>query len=230
MSYDNGTQTLESMSQAVWYNQWILNKFKKFLNGEILEVGCGIGNFTKTLVNYGKVWTIDINSKYIEKVQEQIKGAVWSGYGDIEKGKYFFNNQKFDTIICSNVLEHIKGDEKALKNLYYLLNKGGILVLLVPAHDFLFGEIDRSIGHYRRYNKERLSKQMTQIGFKIINERILNMLGGIGWWFSSKLLGKTTVESSKVRLFNLVAPFILPFEDIVEPPIGTSILIVAQKP
>ncbi|MDP2684909.1 MAG: class I SAM-dependent methyltransferase, partial [bacterium] len=61
MSDSAGGETLESMSQAVWYNRWTLNKFKKYLNGDILEIGCGIGNFTKELAKYGKVWAIDIN-------------------------------------------------------------------------------------------------------------------------------------------------------------------------
>ena len=55
-----GTQTLESMSQAVWYNQWTVKKFEEYLKGDILEVGCGIGNFTETLRKYGEVWAIDI--------------------------------------------------------------------------------------------------------------------------------------------------------------------------
>ena len=66
MTDTSGKQTLESMSQAVWYNQWTLNKFKDYLSGEILDVGCGIGNFTKTLSQFGKVYAIDINENYIK--------------------------------------------------------------------------------------------------------------------------------------------------------------------
>lgn len=229
MNSDSGIQTLESMSQAVWYNRWIVGKFDKYLKGKILEIGCGIGNFTEILTRYGEVYAVDIDRQHIAQTRKVVGIKAKVQFGDIEKNKDFFNGQKFDTIICLNVLEHIKEDGKALKNLYHLLKKDGILILLVPAHDFLFGEIDKSIGHYRRYGKEGLSKVMIRIGFKIIYERILNMLGGIGWWFSSKMLGKKIVEGNKIRLFNLIAPFILPLEDIIEPPFGTSILVIAQK-
>ncbi|MBI2128537.1 MAG: hypothetical protein HYU00_05850, partial [Nitrosarchaeum sp.] len=56
-----GEETLESMSLASGYNDWILKRFKRYLHGDILEVGCGIGNFTQNLSEYGKVTAIDIN-------------------------------------------------------------------------------------------------------------------------------------------------------------------------
>ncbi len=226
---NSSKQTLESMSQAVWYNQWTLNKFKKFLNGEILEVGCGIGNFTKTLVNYGKVWAIDINNEYIKKIQEQIKGNAQVGFGDIEKGEYFFQTRKFDTIVCLNVLEHIKDDVAAVNNLYKLLKKNGKLILLVPAHRFLYGEIDRSIGHFRRYDKIGLTKRLEKSGFKIILLRSINLLGALGWFMAGKILQKEIVGEGNIKIFNLIAPLVLPLENLIEPPIGTSILIVAKK-
>lgn len=229
MNNDSGVRTLESMSQAVWYNQWTLGKFKKYLNGEILEVGCGIGNFTEDLIKFGKVWAIDINKECITQTKRKVDSKTEVGFGDIETGECFFKGKKFDSIVCLNVLEHIREDGKALNNLYNFLNKKGILILLVPAHNFLFGEIDKSIGHYRRYDKAKLNQLVKRTGFKILNERIMNMLGGIGWWFSSKLFANSKIDVKKIKIFNLLAPIILPLEDIIEPPIGTSILMVVQK-
>ncbi|EKD90201.1 MAG: hypothetical protein ACD_31C00110G0002 [uncultured bacterium] len=224
-----GKLTLESMSQAVWYNQWTIKKFEQFLKGDILEVGCGIGNFTSFLTKYGNVWAIDINEQYVTEAKKKVNGKVKIGIGDVEKGNYFFKGQKFDSIVCLNVLEHIKNDGFALKSLYNLLEKGGCLILLVPAHMFLFGKIDKSIGHYRRYNKQQLGDVLKGIGFKIIKARILNMVGAIGWWFASKVLSNGTVGVGKIKLFSFIAPFVLPMEDIIEPPFGTSILIICQK-
>ncbi len=229
MSKNNGTETLESMSQAVWYNRWTVSKFEKYLKGKILEVGCGIGNFTKLLIGYGEVFAIDIDKHHVAAATRTVKAKANIEYGDIENSKHFFNGQKFDTIICLNVLEHIKDDQKTLKNLYSLLKEGGNLILLVPAHDFLFGEIDKSIGHYRRYNKRKLLQFMTELGYKIIRGRTINMLGAIGWWFSAKLLSNSKVDKNKVKLFNMLAPIVLPVEDFLEPPIGTSVLVIAQK-
>lgn len=224
-----GMETLESMSQAVWYNEWTLDKFKKYLKGEILEIGCGIGNFTKPLASYGKVWAIDIKKKYIQKTKQRVNGKAKIGFGDIEKGQFFFNGKKFDNVICLNVLEHIKDDDRALSNLFRLLKSGGRLILLVPSHQFLYSEIDKSIGHFRRYEKLKLIKKLERLGFNVISARNINFIGALGWFIASKILRETVVGEGNIKMFNLIAPFVLPIEDLIEPPIGTSILTVAEK-
>lgn len=224
----NSQQTLESMNQAIWYNQWTLKKFVKYLRGDILEVGCGIGNFTNALTSYGRVFAMDIDKNYINQTKLLLnEGQV--GVGDIERGKYFFGSQTFDSIVCLNVLEHIKNDKIALTNLLKLLKFDGTLILLVPAHPFLYGGIDKSIGHIRRYNKRELLQRMKNAGFKIILSRRINFLGAIGWFVAGKILKESKVENTKIKIFNFLAPLFLAVEDIIEPPIGTSILVIAQK-
>lgn len=230
MNSDCGTQTLESMNQAVWYNKWTLDQFKQFLSGEILEVGCGIGNFTNDLLKFGEVWAIDINKEYVMQTKSEVEGVAQVGLGDIEKGEYFFKDKKFDSIVCLNVLEHIKDDQSALNNLFSLLKTEGKLILLIPAHQFLYGQIDRSIDHYRRYNKTEIISRLKGIGFEISKSKLLNLMGAIGWFISGKILKETTVKKEKIKIFNLIAPIFLRFENFIEPPIGTSILIVASKP
>jgi len=224
-----GQKTLESMSQAVWYNQWTLKKFSAFLKGDILEVGCGIGNFTDSLINYGNVYAIDISKEYVDKTKNLVNGKASVGLGDIESGKYFFVKKEFDCIVCLNVLEHIKNDEAALKNIYDLLKPGGNLILLVPAHSFLYSKIDKLLGHFKRYNKWELKRMLDNIGFKILKIRLLNLLGAVGWFISGKILGNQYIDSSKIKIFNLIAPITLNMENVIEPPLGTSILIVAGK-
>ncbi len=223
------SRTLESMSQAVWYNRWTLRKFTKYLSGDILEIGCGIGNFTKSLEEFGNVWAIDINNDYLKQTKKIIGKNTKIGFGNIENGEFFFGNKKFDSIVCINVLEHIKDDIGALENLYSLLNKGGFLILLVPIHEFLYSEIDKSIGHFRRYKRSDLIYKLERSGFNITESRVLNFLGAIGWLVSGKILQNRQVSGNKIKLFNLVSPIILRLEDLIESPIGTSILVIAKK-
>lgn len=222
-----GEQTLESMNQADWYNQWTLSKFKKYIRDQILEVGCGIGNFTKELTKYGKVWAVDINKNYLDQLKK-ISG-VEVGFGDIEKGEYFFINKQFDTIICLNVLEHIEEDSQAIRNMYEVLNKDGNLILLVPSHPFLYGEIDKSIGHFRRYSKGEIIEKLQRNGFVILKFRSLNLLGALGWFISGRVFKNKIVDQSKIKLFNLFAPIFLRMEDLINPPFGTSFLVIAKK-
>lgn len=229
MSTTLGTKTLESMSQAQWYNRWTLKKFIPYLKGDILEVGFGIGNFTKELTRFGNVFAIDIDKEHIKDTTELLEGKAKVGLGDIEKGKYFFNERIFDSVVCINVLEHIQDDDKALNNIYSLLKNEGYLILLVPAHKFLFGEIDKSIGHFRRYNKKSLITILKNKGFKTEKVRLINMIGAIGWLISSKFFSENSVGENKIKVFNFIAPITLTMEDFFEPPFGTSILVIAKK-
>ncbi|MBI2596951.1 class I SAM-dependent methyltransferase [Candidatus Daviesbacteria bacterium] len=223
-----GTSTLESMSQAEFYNKWTLSKFRKYLKGEILEIGCGIGNFTSTLSKFGKVTSIDIDKHLIDISRKNNSYNIQVGFGNIEKGQYFFKEKLFDTVVCINVLEHINNDTEALKNMFKLLKKGGNLILLVPIYDFLFGEIDKAVLHFRRYNPDNLVKEMQEIGYTVISHRKLNFIGAIGWFISGRILKNKQITEGKIKLFNLFSP-LLYLENIIEPPIGTSILVIVEK-
>jgi len=222
-------QTLESMSQAVWYNRWTVEKFKRYLQGDILEVGCGIGSFTQTLTKYGNVFAIDINKSHIERTSELLNGKAKVGFGDIELGEYFFPQMSFDTVLCLNVLEHIRNDSQALSNLARLLNPDGMLILLVPAHTFLYTDIDCAIGHVRRYDKKNLEYRLKEIGLEMVMNREINFLGAVGWWLAGKVLRNKAVSANKIALFNIVGPLFLLMENVLEPPLGTSILAIARK-
>lgn len=225
----DAARSLESMGQVDWYNQWLIGRVEKFIKGDILEVGCGIGNFTKKLINFGSVTTFDVEDQYIKEVKRQLNKFVNVGFGDIEKGDYFFNDKKFDSIICFSILEHVRNDKKALDNLYGLLKDKGFLILVLPAHPLLFGEIDKSIGHFRRYDEKKLIEMIKSKRFKIVKSYKFNFLGAIGWWVAGKILKNKAVESDKVKIFNILGPTFMFIETFIHPPFGLSILTIAQK-
>lgn len=213
-----GKKTLEIMSQAVWYNNWLLRQIENYLRGDILEIGAGIGNFTSRLAKYGKVTAIDYDPDYKN-----------TNFGDIEKGKYFFENKKFDAIVCMNVLEHIKNDKRVLGNMFNLLNHGGKLILLVPAHKWAYGLMDENLGHFRRYSKNEITKKVHNSKFIILNSRYLNWLGLVGWFINGKILRREIISEGQLGIFDYIArPFLL-LEGVLEPPIGLSVLVIGEK-
>jgi len=213
-----GEKTLEIMSTASWYNNWLIGQISKYLNGDILEIGAGIGNFTSKLSKYGKVTAIDYDPDY--------KNA---NYGDIEKGKYFFEDKKFDSIICMNVLEHIKDDKKTLGNMFSLLKKNGKLILLVPAHEWAYGQMDKELGHFRRYSKGEVEKKVLNSNFSIINSHYLNWLGLIGWIVSGKALKGILFSNWGLGIFDFIAQPLLLIEKFINLPFGLSVLVIAEK-
>lgn len=224
-----GRHTLEVMRLASWYNDWLFSFVKPYLGKEVLEIGAGIGNFTGLLLQDASLWAIDINEEYVNKLNKEFGREAKVGYGDVEKGKYFFKKKKFDTVICMNVLEHIKNDDKALKNMYSLLKMGGTLLLLVPANQFAFGGLDENLGHIRRYSKKEIMEKLEDVGYRIRTIRFLNFFGIWGWFLNSKLIKKSLLPENQLRLFDKLCPPFLNLEKFIEPPLGLSIFIVAEK-
>lgn len=223
-------KALEVLGNAQWYNNWVFSFFKDYCRGDILEIGSGLGNFSELLSKEGKVTGLDINTQYIEILKKKFGKRIDFGFGDIEKNRYFFpENKKFDTAICLNVLEHIKNDDKALKNMQDILKSGGYLVLLVPAHDILFGKFDKDIGHFRRYSKKSLKKELERLGFLPQEVRYLNWWGAIGWWFWFKLIGKKTMPDTPVSIFDKLGCLFIGIEKYVRLPFGLSVLVIAKR-
>lgn len=229
MKISYGFQILENIDAIGWYNQWVISRFAPYLKGDILEVGCGVGSFTKLLSGFGSLWAIDISNEYLKKTKKEAPKKVKVGFGDIQKGKFFFKDKQFDTIVCLNVLEHIQDDIKALKILNKLLKPGGILILLLPTHQFLYNEIDRLAGHFRRYEKDILTKKLLQSNFEINFLKRLNFIGGVGWLLSGKIFRSSNIDRLKVKIFQYLAPPFIFLENFLEPPLGTSLLVIAKR-
>ncbi len=226
---DIAKDTLEIMQKATQYNSWLFSKIKPHLGGRILEVGSGIGSFTLLLKEIGEVWAGDINKNYLKYLKKRFAKEVRVGYVNIEKKKYFFGDMKFDCVVCLNVLEHIKNEEKALKNIHKLLKKGGKLILLVPAHKSLYSEFDRKIGHYRRYSLKEVSLKLNYSSFKVLDIYYLNFFGVLGWLLFFKLLKFKKMSKFGVRFFNFFAFVFLFPERLIKPFFGLSVFAIATK-
>lgn len=224
-----GEYTLQVMRLAGWYNNWLFSFIEPHLGERILEVGVGIGNFTKLLSKKGEVTAIDIDRSYISKFKKAMGAKVQMGFGNIETGKYFFKKKKFDTVICLNVLEHIEKDKEALHNMLTLLQSRGKLTLLVPAHRFLYSRFDRNLGHYRRYDKLEVESYLKNVGFKEVKTRYLNWWAVLGWFVFLKLGGWSRMPKREVGIFNFLGRFFLWPEKYITLPLGLSVFAVAEK-
>jgi len=180
-------QTLQRMRKLHRYNQWIFSKFRPFLGRRVLEIGSGIGNITKFLLDRDFVIASDVEPKYLTLLKNifgpykkiVVEDLDISG-SDIER----YRSYRIDSVICFNVLEHIDKDEKALENIFNLLEPKGRLLLFVPSHRWLYGSLDQHLGHYRRYDKEELKKKLENVGFKIMVLKHFNQSGILGWYLN----------------------------------------------
>ena len=131
-----------------------------------MEIGPGIGNITEFFIHKEKVIGVDISKKMLERLNKRISRHNFESYMyDITDDRILILRKKnIDTVVCLNVLEHTKKDKKALENMYKILKKGGRIILLVPNIKFLYGNLDKNLGHHRRYAKKELLKIMKETG------------------------------------------------------------------
>lgn len=137
--------------------------------------------------------------------------------------------EKIDTVTCFNVLEHVEDDLLALSNMKRLLTDNGRLILLVPAFQALYGTMDQTDNHYRRYSRRDLSAKLRCLNFVIERQFYMNMLGIIGWFMNGKILRKTLVSDAHYSLYNKMVPMLSRLEALVTIPFGLSIVAVARK-
>ena len=136
--------------------------------------------------------------------------------------------RRLDTVVCLNVLEHVEDDREALRRLHASLAPGGRLLLLVPAHQRLYGAIDRAIHHYRRYERPGLAASSRRPASTSSTCSFFNRLGVLGWYLNSVLLRRTRVPGFQLHLQNLLVP-LLRAEAALPLPFGLSLIAVARR-
>jgi SAM-dependent methyltransferase len=135
----------------------------------------------------------------------------------------------FDSILCLNVLEHVKHDAAALRGFHAALRPGGALLLLVPAHRRLYGGYDRAAGHERRYDRPALRRLLDQEGFHIDTLRHVNPVAALGWLARVRLHRGDEWPSASFRTFDRLVPVLRPLERL-RLPFGLSLWAVAKRP
>jgi SAM-dependent methyltransferase len=225
----NLLDVLEELEQAKNYSAWILDMIAPHVSGRILEVGAGRGTYSTYFADRGHLTALEPSEVHSAALRERLKeysnAVVITAAldGATAPGSY-------DTVVLLNVLEHIADDHQALGDIYESLAPGGKMVLWVPAFEALYGKFDQRIGHYRRYKRNQLLALVHKVGFQQVTARYTNMPGFVAWWLVVRLLGRTPTAGRLASIYDrFFIPVIRRVERLVRPPIGQSLLVVAQR-
>ncbi len=232
-----GYETLWRMASVPLYNRWIYQTLAPFVGDRILEVGCGIGNMTAYFLGSELLVSIDRLQASVEMTRSLYAGNPHFHVfqGDITDPDLFARLQvyAFDTVVAINVLEHIREDALALSHMWQLLQPGGRLLLVVPAGRYLYGSLDRALGHYRRYDRKMMQALAAAAGFDWQTLHYMNLAGVPGWWLNSRVLKRQLLPQGALRWFNRLAPFFIRAEGLLrrvwDAPAGQSLVGVSQK-
>lgn len=217
------------MAHADHYNAWLLDRCRPYLGGRVLDVGAGIGTFSELAASACElVVAVEPDAGFAAALRQRFAGRA--NVVVVEAGAESLDTElePLDAIICLNVLEHIPDHEGALRRFHERLRPGGHLLILVPAHPFLFGAIDRALHHERRYRRESLRTLLERCGFTVTEIRYVNPVGALGWLVSGRVLRSEQIPSGPLRLYDRIVPLLRAL-DRVEVPFGLSVWAVARR-
>ena len=185
-------QSAAGMAGANNYADWTYSLFAPLVRGEVLEVGCGVGTFTRRLLAaplLRRLLSIDVSAAAVSHCQTTIQHPSF----EVRQTPVEEVFGSFDLVVCMNVLEHIEDHRGALAHMLRLLAAGGTLFLLVPAHQALFTSFDALSGHHRRYSKRAMRTLIADAaGPQPVGVRqfYFNTVGALGYWAVYKVLRK----------------------------------------
>lgn len=232
MDYD-----LQLLREAVHYRCWIWSLVSPFIGFNVLDTGSGIGNYSDYLVSEERhVVFSDYDERYLTALKKKLSKTL-----NAEVIKLDLNaidcaslnslaSRRFDTILCANVLEHIRDDSKCVSTLMHLLVPGGMFIAIVPAYPWLYSPIDAQYGHFRRYTKSDADRLACASNAYVERIRHFNFIGIIGWCICHKWLGWQKLSDGEVKTFDRFLPWLAALDRLGFDRAGLSILIVLRKP
>jgi hypothetical protein len=230
MSKYIGTE-LELFEYAKNWKKYFSGFIKPQLKNSVAEIGAGIGGTTTALYEAKtKSWLcVEPDLDLIKEIEKKILNGVISSSCKLHQGYSSDLDEKFDSLLYIDVIEHIEDDVAELEKASSLLNQGGKLFIIVPAHQYLFSPFDKKIGHYRRYNKDLLTSIMPN---DLTIEK-LHYLDSVGFFLSlfNKYFLRQSLPTKKQILFwdNVIIPISKILDPIFGFNFGKSLLLIAQK-
>lgn len=226
-----GVENLEAMAEAKNYNAYLLKfvedacKATGKKSPKVLDFGAGSGTYADMFKAKGVIMPDCLEPD--ADLQKVLSEKGYKTVSDSAKLK----PESYDVIYALNVLEHIEDDGEIIKQLSRALKPGGKLVVYVPAFQVLFSTMDKRVGHFRRYKKDRLSNFAKQSDVRI---KQLHYCDPIGFFASLvfRFVGSKdgVISAKSVRFYDR---FAFPVSRILEPAtrsvIGKNVVLVAEK-
>lgn len=199
--------------------------------GNVLEVGSGIGSTSQILCNSSQTsWTcLEPDRKLIGRINERfsvlplpIPSRIVEG--DIHQAP---DDVRFDTILYIDVLEHISDDQNELRSASALLNERGRLIVLSPAHEWLYTAFDDAVGHCRRYSKRMLRELAQPAGLEVEKIFYLDCAGLLASAANRLMLRSSMPTAAQLRIWDKgLIPISRVFDPLTFGHVGKSVVAV----
>jgi SAM-dependent methyltransferase len=213
----------------------ILSSLSVQKNSLILDVGCGAGSNLRALASAGlDAIGLDRSIYPLTLIRRREKFPLLAG----DLNQMPIKTGSVGLIIAMDILEHLDDDINGLIESYRVLSKGGIIIVTVPAFNFLWGIQDIVTGHKRRYSRRQITNKLRAAGFIVLKSSYFNFFLFFPIFIARRiiqLLGLKIRSENELNfpLLNYMLKTVFSFEPYFLKyfsfPIGVSIFCVAQK-
>ena len=226
-------EELQMLGRSRRVCDWMFEQFADRVRGDVVEVGAGVGTFTARVLDAGaeSMLLVEPEASCASELERRFGGdpRVSVARESLPDAPSLAKRAgTVDFVLCQNVLEHIEDHAAAVAAMARSLRSGGRLTLLVPALSRLFGSLDLTYGHWRRYTPAVLRQVVEAAGLELDDLYYFNALGIPGWWLKNHG-GSTGIGPLALRSYEaLVVPW-RALERRIRPPVGLSLIVHARR-
>ncbi len=225
---------LELFRHARNWKAYVASELGRHLSGRVVEVGAGLGATTAALCNSGvSDWLcLEPDPEMARRVANDITEGLLpvvcrSRCGVVED---LGGEEYFDVALFIDVLEHIEDDREELQRVARRMDSGGRIVVLSPAHQWLFSPFDAAIGHFRRYRRADAVK-LNPAGWILERADYLDSAGLVLSLVNKLLLRRAMPTLGQVLVWDrAVVPVSRLFDPLFGRRLGKTILFVWCAP
>jgi glycosyltransferase involved in cell wall biosynthesis len=227
-----GRGVLNNLTGTPQYLSWLASELRPNLGDSVLEISAGIGNISSRLMSRRVLYVAAekdplnlhaLRNRFLRTpnvVVQRLDPESPDGFAGMENS--------FDTVLCVNVLEYLEDPAAVVERLRACLRPGGRLVVLAPSGLGLFGSLDRSLGHKRRYNRNTARQLVESLGFQVERLYTFNRAGAPPWWAYGKIFSSRSINKPVLKLFDKTV-WLWRRTDRLLPWPGLSLIMIARK-
>lgn len=227
-----GRGLLNNLTGTPQYLNWLAKLLRKHVGDSILEIGAGIGHLSARLMGRrlryvaterDPLYLHALSNRFLRTPNVEVRRL-----DPAEPADYSEMQGAFDTALSVNVLEYLDDPASALRSLHGVLQPGGTLLALVPQGRWLFGSVDRTLGHQRRFSRRELRELLENAGFKVEKFYQLNRAGVPAWALYGRLLHRKKINKVTLKIFDKTVWFLRLIDPLLPWP-GLTLVAVARK-
>lgn len=229
-SYEGGE--LDVFTLATNWKAYWASRVEQYVGSHVLEVGAGIGATARVLCKSQKKWiALEPDPALARRIRDEVDAGRLPAVCEVRVGTLsdLDASDRFDTILYIDVLEHIQDDRGELERAAARLGQGGRIVVIAPAHQYLYTAYDKAIGHHRRYDR-RMITSLNPSGLNLSRFEYLDSVGFLASLGNRLVLNSSCPSAMQIKVWDrLMVPLSRCLDPLLQRRFGKSVLAVWSK-